>query len=1176
MSPNSLASGPTSDPLWYKDAVIYQTHVKAFFDTNGDGSGDFRGLTLKLDYIRDLGVDCIWLLPFYPSPMRDDGYDIGDYRNVHPAYGSRRDFRRFVSAAHRRGIRVITELIVNHTSDQHPWFQAARRAPKGSAKRNYYVWSDDDSRFSETRIIFTDTEASNWTWDPVAEQYYWHRFFSHQPDLNHNNPQVVRAVIRVMRFWLDMGVDGLRLDAIPYLCVREGTNNENLPETHAVIKQMRAVVDEHYKDRVFLAEANQWPEDVRDYFGEGDECHMAYHFPLMPRMYMALAQEERHPIVEIMEQTPEIPPNCQWAIFLRNHDELTLEMVSDRERDYMYQTYAADPRMRINVGIRRRLAPLLGNDPGKIRLMVSLLLSMPGSPILYYGDELGMGDNIYLGDRNAVRTPMQWSPDRNAGFSRADPEQLYLPPVMDPIYGYQSVNVEAQSRAPSSLLSWTRRIIEVRKQHHVFGRGGIEFLHPGNRKILAYVRRYPSPAQTAPGGAPPATAEAGAGGTTLDPGGAQDKAHAEQPDEVILCVANLGRGAQPVELDLAAYAGRVPIELLGQTPFPPIGELPYLLTLPGYGFYWFLLSRDASAPAWHDERVAAPRLKTLVLPEGWQSLLPDRAERRRTALRAVALLQSQVLPAYLAARWGSRGAGAPAAPPRVVIEAAAPWRDWLLTLVRLHAADGGVERLFLPLAIRWQQDGTELTAVPPAAITLAQTRRQATPGFLFEALADAGFVRTLACAIGTGDEIALGDGRLALVPTDACLELLAGCAEAEVHALAEDPDNAAVLGERLILKTLHCRAPAAQGDATEPAAAPETGPPAEPDPMVDTARHLTELARFPGTPALAGHIDYGRNGAASCTLALLEQYVPNQGDLDGRVRDLLQRLYDEYFAAGSGEAWREDPGQIGFMGLVDQVGARIAALHAALAEGADQHGNASDAFRAEPMADADHQRLRDDLHAAAGGALSALRDAGERLSPAAVDAADRLLAAEAELRRRIDDLSRHGFGPMRCRLHGDLRLARVLVAQDEPVFIGAGGPAHRPPAERRAKRPPLTDLAALVCDLHTNVADIQQRMRAEHPDLHPRLAEPLATWRQEMIQRLLAAHAGAAEGSPLLAADPAQRAEAAQALALGCALDGLAAALAARPPAPTVKIAAAAEAVLSLLHDAAASVATAS
>ncbi|HEX7272437.1 MAG TPA: maltose alpha-D-glucosyltransferase, partial [Casimicrobiaceae bacterium] len=464
------------DRLWYKDAIVYQLHIKAFFDANDDGTGDFQGLTEKLDYVKDLGVNTIWLLPFYPSPLRDDGYDVADYQNVNPLYGSLDEFRRFVTEAHRRDLRVITELVINHTSDQHPWFQAARRAPKDSRERNFYVWSDTPDKYKGTRIIFTDTEKSNWAWDDVAQQFYWHRFFSHQPDLNFDNPEVLEAIYGVMRFWLDIGVDGFRLDAIPYLCEREGTSNENLPETHDVLRKLRAIIDANYPSVLLLAEANQWPEDVREYFGNGDECHMAYHFPLMPRMYMAIALEERHPITEIMNQTPDIPESCQWAIFLRNHDELTLEMVTSKERDYMYNMYAADKRARVNLGIRRRLAPLLENDAGRIKLMVSLLLSMPGSPILYYGDEIGMGDNIYLGDRDGVRTPMQWRPERNAAFSRADPQRLYLQPIMDSIYGYEVVNVEAQTRAPWSLLNWTRRLLAVRKDFRAFGRGSLRFL----------------------------------------------------------------------------------------------------------------------------------------------------------------------------------------------------------------------------------------------------------------------------------------------------------------------------------------------------------------------------------------------------------------------------------------------------------------------------------------------------------------------------------------------------------------------------------------------------------------------------------------------------------------------------------------------------------------------------
>jgi maltose alpha-D-glucosyltransferase / alpha-amylase len=534
-------------------------HVKAFCDSNADGIGDFAGLASKLDYIRDLGVNTVWVLPFYPSPFRDDGYDIADYRNIDPGFGTRRDFKQFVREAHRRGLRVITELVINHTSDQHPWFQAARRAPKGSSKRDFYVWSDSDHVYKDARIIFTDTEKSNWAWDEVAKSYYWHRFFSHQPDLNYDNPNVLRAVLRVMRFWLDLGVDGLRLDAVPYLVEREGTNCENLPETHTVLKRLRAGMDERYEGRMLLAEANQWPPDVLPYFGtvEEPECHMAFHFPLMPRIWIALRREDRYPIVEIMGQTPEIPEGCQWALFLRNHDELTLEMVTDEERDFMYTEYAREARMRINVGIRRRLAPLVDNSRRRIELLNSLLLSMRGTPVVYYGDEIGMGDNVYLGDRNGVRTPMQWTGDRNAGFSRADVHALYAPLVADPVYGYQGVNVEAQERIPGSLLNWMKRIIRVRRGHPVFGRGTLEFLHPENRRVLAYLR--------------------------------------EHEGVTILCVANLSRFAQYVELDLSRFNGRVPVELIGRVHFPAIGELPYLLTLGPHDFFWFELTHADAA-----------------------------------------------------------------------------------------------------------------------------------------------------------------------------------------------------------------------------------------------------------------------------------------------------------------------------------------------------------------------------------------------------------------------------------------------------------------------------------------------------------------------------------------------------------------------------------------------------
>ncbi len=548
----------SADDLWYKDAVFYELHVKAFYDSNGDGTGDFRGLTEKLDYLQDLGIDCLWILPFYPSPLRDDGYDISDFYGVHPSYGTLHDFRAFLKAAHHRGIRVITDLVMNHTSDQHPWFQESRKSPE-SRYRNYYVWSQTYQKYADARIIFTDTERSNWSWDMEAGAYYWHRFFSHQPDLNYDNPQVRRAMLRMIRFWLDLGIDGFRMDAVPYLYEREGTNCENLPETHAYLREVREAVDKSHPGRVLLCEANQWPQDVRPYFGDGDECHMAFNFPVMPRLFMGIRREDRHPIVDIIEQTPGIPATCQWGLFLRNHDELTLEMVTDEERDYMYHEYAADPRMKLNLGIRRRLAPLMGNGRRQIELLTSLLFTLPGSPIIYYGDELGMGDNIYLGDRNGVRTPMQWSGDRNAGFLRADTAALYSPLIMDPVYGYQAVNVEAQLRSPSSLLNWTKRMIRVRKRYPVFGRGSIEFLHPENRKVLAYLR--------------------------------------SDGEQTVLVVANLSRFSQPVQLDLRRFKGMMPVELIGDIPFPCVREEPYFLSLGPHGFYWFRLEKGPDEPA---------------------------------------------------------------------------------------------------------------------------------------------------------------------------------------------------------------------------------------------------------------------------------------------------------------------------------------------------------------------------------------------------------------------------------------------------------------------------------------------------------------------------------------------------------------------------------------------------
>jgi maltose alpha-D-glucosyltransferase/alpha-amylase len=727
------------DELWFKDAVIYQLHVKAFADSNNDGIGDFAGLTEKLDYLQELGVTALWLLPFYPSPGRDDGYDIADYRNVNPDFGTTKDFRRFMQEAKRRKLRIIIELVINHTSDQHPWFQRARASRPGSDARNWYVWSDNDQRYAGTRIIFSDAEKSNWAWDPVAQAYYWHRFFSHQPDLNYDNPNVLEAIIQVVRKWLDLGVDGFRLDAIPYLCEREGTSNENLPETHAVIKKIRAALDAHAPDKLLLAEANQWPEDVAAYFGEGDECHMAYHFPLMPRIYMAIAQEDRFPITDIVRQTPDIPANCQWALFLRNHDELTLEMVTDTERDYLWSAYASDPRARINLGIRRRLAPLMDNDRRKIELVNSLLLSFPGTPIIYYGDEIGMGDNIYLGDRNGVRTPMQWTPDRNGGFSRCDPARLFLPTIMDPVYGFEAVNVEAQSRNIASLLSWTKRLITVRKSSKVFGRGSLSFIRTGNRSVLVYTRHY--------------------------------------ENEVILCVANLSRSAQATEIDLSPWRGRVPLEMLGRRNFPPIGDQRYVATLAPYGFFWFSLCEQTGEI---ESPSIAPEFETLVVTEGWRSLSHGRARM---------ILERDVLPAFLASRrwFPAKDTASITAKLAATIPLSAGELGLALALTETKSGRESGQYL-MPLAINW----TRIDRVRNDPNALAAVRRGPREGTLLDATAEAAFISALLARVRAGSTIEAEGCRLEFSPVGDFAQSEPPAIE-DVRAVSTEQSNTTVL-----------------------------------------------------------------------------------------------------------------------------------------------------------------------------------------------------------------------------------------------------------------------------------------------------------------------------------------------------------------------------------------------
>ena len=1037
-----------ADPLWYKDAVVYEIHIKAFFDSNNDGIGDVQGLTEKLDYIRDLGVNTIWLLPFYPSPMRDDGYDVADYHNVAKAYGTRQDFRHLVREVHRRGLRIITELIVNHTSDQHPWFQAARRAPKGSDKRNYYVWTDDPKHYSGPRIIFTDTEKSNWTWDDVAQQYYWHRFFSHQPDLNFDNPRVLKAIFKTMRFWLDMGVDGFRLDAIPYLVERDGTNNENLPETHDVIKKIRAEIDERYGDRLLLAEANQWPEDVREYFGagEGDECHMAYHFPLMPRMYSAIAQEDRHPITEIMAQTPDIPERCQWAIFLRNHDELTLEMVTSKERDYLYQTYAADPRARLNLGIRRRLAPLLENDMEKIKLMNSLLLSMQGSPFIYYGDEIGMGDNVYLGDRDGVRTPMQWQPERNAGFSNADPQRLYLPPIMDAVYGYQAVNVEAQTRENSSLLNWMRRMLAARKLHKAFGRGTLTFLKPANRKVLAYLREYDG--------------------------------------DLILCVANLSRAAQPVELDLGRFKGRVPIELMGRAAFPKVGEQGYAMTLAAHGFMWFLLSKDEQSAPGVDDRTPVEDLPILVLFDGWNSLFRDRVVPWRIALseKVRAQLEREVLPSFVSGqRWyAGKGESLQRVTLLDYIILEKDGITWLFSIARAERVNAEAQTYVLPLTVAWESEEERQRKLQ--SISVARVRQQGDVGIMADAMADEAFCRAIVGAIGEERVLQCEAGTLRCIRTQA-FDAIAGDAVASLPVRpsgAQSSNSVVFLGDRLVLKAYRRLF-------------------AGINPEFEIGKFLTEAVHFKHCVPIAGAIEYVAD-AGTMTVALLQGYVENQGDAWAYTLNYIEQYLEELRA---GMVPPDAPADLhgGYLSLVRTLAQRTAELHIALAT---KTGNP--AFDPEPIEPRDVAAWTASVRTLATGALARLEQKRETVDAKTQPAAGRLLAARDALLRRIDTAAPQAPQGVKTRLHGDYHLGQVLLAQNDFIITDFEGEPARTLAERRQKHSALKDVAGMLRSFNYALYQALAHAAAARPDAVASLETPTRAWEQATRNAFLEAY----------------------------------------------------------------------
>jgi len=1025
-------AGLDDDGLWYKDAIIYQLHVKAFADSNHDGIGDFAGLTEKLDYLRDLGVTALWLLPFYPSPGRDDGYDIADYGAINPDFGTMKDFKRFIVEAKRRGLRVITELVINHTSDQHDWFKRARRSPARSSARNWYVWSDSDQKYQGTRIIFTDTETSNWTWDPEAGQFYWHRFFSHQPDLNFDNPQVVRALVQVMKRWLDTGVDGFRLDAIPYLCERDGTNNENLPETHAIIKKLRIELDNYAKGKILLAEANQWPEDVQEYFGQSDECHMAYHFPLMPRIYMAIAQEDRFPITDILRQTPDIPANCQWALFLRNHDELTLEMVTDVERDYLWSTYAHDPRARINLGIRRRLAPLMDNDRRKIELMNSLLLSFPGTPIIYYGDEIGMGDNIYLGDRNGVRTPMQWSPDRNGVFSRADPARLYAPPIMDPVYGYQAVNVEAQSRSLSSLLSSTKRLIAVRKSTLAFGRGTMTFIRPANRSVLAYIRQH--------------------------------------GDEAILCVANLSRSAQATELDLSAWKERVPLEMLGRTRFPAIGELPYMITLAPYGFYWFELRRDRSEPA---ATSVVPEFETLVVPVGatWVSLARSRG-----------IFERDVLPGHLArSRWyPERSAGAihptlTSAIPFCDIGDNRPWLAFFDT-TRL----GVTTRYALPIQIEWVRFDRE--RYNPRA--LAAVRQGAREGTLLDVTTDPIFIALLLRNLREQLTVEENGLRLEFRPTSRFADWPIKQPEDISAVETEQSSSTALVDQEYVVKVFR---------RLEAGIKPE----------VEMGRFLTEVAGFANTPALLGSVEMFE-GKTRSAIAVVHAMIENQGDGWTVTAAYLDRYIDEQRLLTVREGSGRSDEQIPYLRYMSQAGKRVAEMHLALAGSEDVAD-----FAPEPIRPADVAHWINDLVVGAERVFDTLERRRDVLAETDRGLVDRALAERPVLLSRLNALLPRTIDGLNIRHHGDLHLGQMLIVKDDIFIIDFAGEPRLPLAERRRKAPAARDVASLIRSIDYSATSALERAVRGAPDEHDKLAAVLAGWRDRAMASFLVAYRAA-------------------------------------------------------------------
>ncbi|HEY9632605.1 MAG TPA: maltose alpha-D-glucosyltransferase [Coleofasciculaceae cyanobacterium] len=1018
----------TDDPLWFKNAIIYEVPVRAFADSNADGIGDFRGLTEKLDYLQDLGVTALWVLPFFPSPLRDDGYDISDYTTVNPIYGTLDDFKEFLEAAHQRDIRVIIELIINHTSDQHPWFQRARRAAKGSVERDFYVWSDTPEKYQDARIIFQDFETSNWAWDPIAKAYYWHRFYSHQPDLNYDNPAVREAVFEVLDFWLAMGVDGLRMDAVPYLYEREGTNCENLPETHDFLKQLRSRVDAKYPDRMLLAEANQWPEDAAQYYGAGDECHMNFHFPLMPRLFMSLRMEDSFPIHDILHQTPSIPDNCQWAVFLRNHDELTLEMVTDEDRDYMYRVYAQDPDMRLNLGIRRRLAPLLENNRRRIELLNSLLLSLPGTPVLYYGDEIGMGDNVYVGDRNGVRTPMQWSADRNAGFSRANPHRLYLPLIVESEYHYEAINVEAQRANPNSLWYWMKRLIAVRKRFQAFGKGTFEFLHPENRKVLAFMRTYDG--------------------------------------EHILVVANLSRFVQTVELDLSAFNGMVPIEIFGRTEFPPIGESPYFLCLGPHSFYWFTLQLQPSAI-----ESAKPQfeLPTLVVGEQWQNVFSQ------PQLKATI---ESVLPNYLyTRRWFSGKARSvqsthiteviPVSVEGLGIGQTSPHSPTIQMIwLQVHYTEGESETYLVILAYAEGEQAMHLLAEGNAVVARLRVQGNDETGVLFEAMADKTFLTVPFEAIAHNRRFKGMVGELVATATDIFPQLVAD---------ASDLHPALMKGEQSNTSVIYGVSEAGRDNVPQFVLKLFRKVEEGINPDLEIGRFLTNRKVLEHFSSIAGALEYRRPKAEPVTIGILREFILDARNSWEYTLDSLRQYFEHVMVQQadttevpipSGSLLELQALEIpdlafhtidSYLPNMQLLGQRTAELHIALASDSQNPD-----FAPEPFSSFYQRSIYQSSRNLTGQALLLLKKRLKQLPPNTQKLAQAVLERQEQIMDRFQLVLNQKITAMRTRYHGSYRLEEVLYTGKDFIIIDFEGEPGRTLSERRMKRSPLRDVAGML------------------------------------------------------------------------------------------------------------------